>query len=230
MEGLDLRFNVPSNMLIVGPTSSGKTTWLKYLVQNRHEYFSEVPRALLLFHKEPQKAYDIMEADMNRDVFSNKFLSFQKFRKTPKSIEEIKEILDSYPRKLPKIVVFDDYLDEVGDVLKHMFTVLTHHYNCFTILLCQNLFNSKNDLRTLSINCQYMILFNNPRDRSAISYLAKQIFPGNVGILNKSYQEAVKKRHYGYLLLDFHQRQDDRIRMRSHVFPNEGFMKTYIPI
>lgn len=75
-----------------------------------------------------------------------------------------------------------------------------------------------------------MILFNNPRDKSAIANLAKQIFPGNVGILNKAYQEAVGRRHYGYLLLDFHQQQDDMIRMRSHIFPNEGFTKTYIPM
>ena len=136
MAGLDLRFNIPSNMLIVGPTSSGKTTWLKYLIQNRHEYFSEPPGALLLFHKESQKAYDIMETEMNQNTNSNnKFLTFKKYKKTPKSIEEMKEILDLYPRKLPKIVVFDDYLDEVGHVLKHMFTVLTHHYNCFTVSL-----------------------------------------------------------------------------------------------
>ena len=36
-----------------------------------------------------------------------------------------------------------------------------------------------------------MVLFNNPRDRSAVAHLAKQIFPGRVGILNKAYREAV---------------------------------------
>lgn len=73
-----------------------------------------------------------------------------------------------------------------------------------------------------------MILFNNPRDRSAISQLAKQVFPGNTKMLVKAYQEAVRGRAYGYLLLDFHQRQDDRVRIRSHIFPNEWPMKVYI--
>ena len=231
MDGFDLRFRVPSNMMIVGPTSSGKTTWLKNLVEYRHKFFSTNPEALLLFHKEPQTAYRVIEKCMVEDKKPNiSFSPFSSFKKVPKSVEEMKEILDSYPRKVPKIIVFDDYLDEVGHVLKHMFTVLTHHYNCFTIFLCQNLFDSKSDLRTLSINAQYMLLFNNPRDRSAVSNLAKQIFPGKVRILNKAYQEAVNNRNYGYLLLDFHQQQDDRVRMRSHIFPNEGFTKTYIPL
>ena len=36
-------------------------------------------------------------------------------------------MLDMLPEKAPKLVVFDDYLDEVGSVLKHFFTVLTHN-------------------------------------------------------------------------------------------------------
>lgn len=140
MDGHDLRFNIPSNMLIVGPTSSGKTTWLKNLVEHRHIFFSVNPEALLLFHKEPQKAYNAIEKCMIEDKKPNtSFSPFRSFKAVPKSVEEMKEILDTYPRKLPKIIVFDDYLDEVGHVLKHMFTVLTHHYNCFTVILQFNI-------------------------------------------------------------------------------------------
>ena len=58
-----------------------------------------------------------------------------------------------------------------------------------------------------------MVLFNNPRDSSAVAHLAKQIFPGRVGILNKAYMEAVNGQSHGYLLLDFHLQQDDKVRM-----------------
>ena len=93
-----------------------------------------------------------------------------KFSHMPESIEDMKDILEMFPRGLPKIVVFADFLDEVGLVLKQFFMVLTHHYNCLTVFffLCQNMFSAKSELRTLSINSQYMILFNNPRDRSAV--------------------------------------------------------------
>ena len=56
MDGFDLRFSIPSNMLIVGPTSSGKTTWLKHLVLGRHQYFAIPPETMLLFYKEPQNS------------------------------------------------------------------------------------------------------------------------------------------------------------------------------
>ena len=172
-----------------------------------------------------------MEDDMNEGKGSDtQFPSFRKFKNIPNSIEEMKDILELYPRKMPKLIVFDDYLDDVGQILKHFFTVLTHHYNCFTVFLCQNLFDKKGDLRTLSINTQYMILFNNPRDRSAITHLAKQIFPGRVGILNKAYREAVNGRSHGYLLLDFHQQQDDKVRIRSNIFSYKGLMKAYVTI
>ena len=162
-----------------------------------------------------------MENIMNDGKTQKEFPVFKKFKHSPKSVEELKEIFISFPKKIPKIVIFDDYLDEIGPVLKHLFTVLTHHYNCFTILLSQTLFDKSRDLRTLSINTQYLVLFNNPRDRMSISQLGKQVFPGKVDLLNQAYKKATKQCLYGNILLDFHQRQDDRIRVRSHILPTE---------
>ena len=52
------------------------------------------------------------------------------------------------------------------------------------------MFSIKSKLKTLRINSQYMILFNDPRDRSTILHLAKQAFPGNVHQLNEAYAAA----------------------------------------
>ena len=156
------------------------------------------------------------------------FPVFKKYKNPPQNQEDLKDIFTSYPKKIPKLVVFDDYLDEIGPALKYLFTVLTHHHNCFTILLSQTLFDKKNDLRTLSINTQYMVLFNNPRDRMSVSQLAKQVFPGRVNLLNQAYLKATRGRGYGYLLLDFHQRQDERVRIRSHIFPPEYPMQDHL--
>ena len=223
-EGFDTRFFIPANLLAVGPTSCGKTSWLKRLVQHKDIMFGPVPQCMLLFYKESQGAYDDMERQMNAGKTGK---SFYKLPSIPQTVDEMKDLLETFPKNLPKLVVFDDYLDEVGTVLKHFFTVLTHHYNCFTLFLCQNLFSAKSELRTLSINSQYMVLFNNPRDRSAVAHLAKQVFPGNVHLMNRAYQMATNERPYGYLLLDFHQHQRNTVRLRSHIFPEERPMRTY---
>ena len=224
MEGYDARFQIPSNMMVVGPTSSGKTTWLKNLIKHKKEYFNVEPEALILFYSQHQKIYDEMENMMiDGKSFSGRreFPVFKKYIGAPKSVDDLKQLLYEFPKKTAKIVVFDDQLDEIGPSVKHLFTVLTHHLNCFTIFLSQTLFDKAKELRTLSINTQYMVLFKNPRDRMSISQLAKQVFPGKVDLLNTAYFRATKSRPFGYLLLDFHQRQDDNIRIRSHIFPEE---------
>ena len=143
MKGFDLRFQIPSNMMLVGPTSSGKTTWLKNLVKYKDSLFATAPKSMLLFYKEHQKVYDEMEKLMNDGKNGGNLPVFKKYKNPPKSIEDLKEIFSTFSKKTPKIVVFDDYLDEIGPPLKHLFTVLTHHYNCFTILLSQTLFEKK---------------------------------------------------------------------------------------
>ena len=67
------------------------------------------------------------------------------------------------------------------------------------------MFSDKTELRSLSTNSLYMILFNNPRDRSTVSHLAKQVFLGDVHQLNEACMAATVVRPYGYLLMDFHQ-------------------------
>lgn len=227
MSGFDARFKLPANLLAVGPTSCGKTTWLRELIKNKDQYLWPKPKSMFLFYKEWQKNYDDMEKTM-MNTRGGHTTSFYKYSSVPDTIEEMKDILEQVARTEPKIIVFDDYLEDINSVMTHFFTVLTHHYHCFTVFLCQNLFNAKNDLRTLSINTQYMVLFNNPRDKSAVAYLSKQIFPGKSNMLNKAYQMATSEKPYGYLLLDFHQKQHDKIRLRSHIFPNEKPMRTYV--
>ena len=74
--GFNARFNIPSNLLAVGPTSCGKTSWLKKLVKNKDIMFSPVPKCMLLFYKESQHAYDVMEQKMNKNREGKSFTNF----------------------------------------------------------------------------------------------------------------------------------------------------------
>ena len=109
MDGFDSRFSIPSNMLMVGPTSSGKTTWLKHLVLGRHEYFAALPETMLLFYKEPQKTYENSEDDMNRDKRSNsRFPSFRKFKGIRKKMSNVQ--IKMY-RESCRWMLFVDFYD-----------------------------------------------------------------------------------------------------------------------
>ena len=65
------------------------------------------------------------------------------------------------------------------------------------------------------INANYIIILNNPRDRSQFTYLARQIEPGNTNYLNECYYDAVESKEYGYLFLDFTQTTNRILRVQS---------------
>ena len=55
-------------------------------------------------------------------------------------------------------------------------------------------------------------------------YLARQVYPEDSQSLYDAYRNATIQ-PYGYLILDFAQDTDDRLRLRTNVFPDE-----YLPI
>ena len=68
-----------------------------------------------------------------------------------------------------------------------------------------------------------MVLLKNPRDKSQILTLAKQIYPGQTDFFLNQYEEAVK-RPFGYLLIDLKTTTQDNCRLRTNVLPSEeGF-------
>ena len=90
----------------------------------------------------------------------------------------------------------------------------------------QNLFISSPEFINISRNSHYLFLTKSPRDKSQISTLAKQISPGNNSYVTESYKDATKK-PYGYLLLDFTQKSEEKIRLRTNIFPSEAPQKVY---
>ena len=64
------------------------------------------------------------------------------------------------------------------------------------------------------------MLLKNPRDKSQILTLAKQIYPGQTDFFLNQYEEAVK-RPFGYLLIDLKTTTQDNCRLRTNVLPSE---------
>ena len=61
--------------------------------------------------------------------------------------------------------------------MMNVFTERSHHHNISVIFMTQNIFHPGRKARTISLNTQYMVLFDNPRDRKQIKTLAMQISP-----------------------------------------------------
>ena len=88
------------------------------------------------------------------------------------------EILD---KTQPQSLILDDLMHDVGNDrrLVNLFCRDSHHMNLNVIYILQNLFNRGPQARTISLNVSYLVLFKNASDRSQITHLAKQMYPGN---------------------------------------------------
>ena len=105
--------------------------------------------------------------------------------------------------------------------IQDLFTVESHHRNTSVIMISHNLYTKGKFTRTIILNSHYLILFNNPRVRTQISVLARQMFPQNGKFLIEAYDDAIKSKKFGYIFIDLKQATDDRNRIQTSILPDE---------
>ena len=93
------------------------------------------------------------------------------------------------------LIVFDDQMIDASKDKRtvNLFTRGSHHRNLSVIYIVQNLFHQRKGSRSISLNCHYLVLFKNPRDKLQIWTLAKQMYPGQTNFFFKSVRRGCKK-------------------------------------
>lgn len=137
------------------------------------------------------------------------------------------------------IILLDDLMNETGSDkdLANLFTKYSHHLQLSVLNLIQNLFFQSKYMRTVSLNCHYIFLLKNPRDRLQISTLGRQIFPKERGkkgerdleFFMDAYDKATNK-EFGYLCIDLRSDTPEKFRLRTRLTPEETpeSLKKYI--
>ena len=180
---------------------------------------SEPAHTIFYFYKVWQPLYKKIK---------EKFPNVEFIHGAPKTVVEFTDIIEKERKNKSKLCIFDDLAAELEDVIESIVSVMSHHYNCSVVVLAQTLFSSKHkSFRVVSLNSHYVVLFKNPRDVSQISTLASQIGQ-SARFLKHLYQNEMKK-SFSYLLMDFHQKQDEeRARIRSNIWADEKPMTCYV--
>lgn len=206
----DIRFKTSFNCIVSGMSSSGKTTWVKNLLSLRSKLLTEVPAKTFLFYKVMQDIYLEMENMGLVDELINVNEHFP-------SLDEISEMVHKFRDQGGSLLIFDDTMSSISEDFEQLFCNLSHHENMSIIFLTQNLFYQNKTFRTMSLNCHYLVLMKNDRDKQQASILAKQFSPGNNAYLTRAFFDATKK-PYSYLLLDFRPETHPNLRLRSNIF------------
>ena len=136
----------------------------------------------------------------------------------PEDIDE-PDYLDVSQRNL---IVLDHLMAQSGKDkrIADLFRKGSHHRNLSVIYIVQNIFHQGKEMRNISLNAHYIVLFKSPRDRQQISILARQVNPGRVQEFMKSYDKATS-RPYRYLMLDLKPTKDDEQRLKTNILPDE---------
>lgn len=196
-----------SSFIVSGATKSGKTQWVKKLLENADGMFQHsAPNKILYCYGVNQPAFDDMKKTVKNVTF----------------YEGLPDLATLENHATPHtVVVLDDLMNQVvkNEEMERLFTQGCHHRGMSVIFITQNLFAQGKCSRTISLNATYLILFRNLRDTNQIAYLGRQIGRGP-GFL-EAYEDSLKD-DYGYLVVDMSPGTLKDLRLRTNVFPGES--------
>jgi hypothetical protein len=160
-------------LIVAGPSSCGKSTFVIRLLEYREQHCDS------FCHSENKAPHQLQKIS-----FVNGVPEFEN------------------PENVPTMIVLDDvmvsaYSTNVGE----LFTIGSHHYNISLVLITQNAFHQDPSSRDISLNSKYIVVFKNPRDKTQIVNLARQVYTENISSFHKIYREACKDPH-SYLFFD----------------------------
>jgi Poxvirus A32 protein len=212
---MSLGFQHPFTCTIAGPTKSGKTVFVQNLLQACELYIDPRPSRVVW-------VYGVVNEAQMKNIQNC----------TPQyNIEFTAQIpeLDEFSPDDPTLLIIDDLMHDAGKskVVSDLFTKGCHHRNISVILILQNLFHQGRLMRDIHTSTNYLVLFNNPRDKSQIRHLERQCFPESKNFLVDAYSKACSKPH-GYLIIDFTQSTPQHYRVCTGIFPPD-IVRVFVP-
>ncbi|CAC5391976.1 unnamed protein product [Mytilus coruscus] len=191
-------------MIVSGPTSCGKTHFMKNLLQQIERLCSPSPERIVWLYKRWQPLYE----EIQRTVLP----CVEFIRGIPFDLERD----DFFDPHIRNMILLDDFMSTSAkdSRINDLFTEGSHHTNLSVDVLNQNLYFGKDP--TQKRNCHYLVLFNNPIDRQPIMTLGRQMYPSPADFFIRKFEEATRK-PFGYLLVDLKTRTPKSSRLRTEV-------------
>jgi len=196
----------PFTSVISGPTGSGKSVFVQRLLKHAQTVITPPPDRILYCYGAYQKIF----SEMKGVEFNDGLPSLAEFDGSKHTL-----------------VVIDDLMHETNEVVSKLFTKVSHHTDTSVVFLMQNLFHNDKEIRTITLNAQYMVLFKNVRDKSQIAHLSRQMYPNKTKHMVESYVDATSE-PFSYLFVDLKPGTDDRYRLKANIFPDDTHNYVYV--
>ena len=207
----DIRLKENFKLFISGPSRCGKTVFVSNLLERINECAKVPPTKVIYIYKVWQSKYDeMLSLGVNFKEDHNNI------------VNDIKSSVSGEPT----LIIFDDLIGSSSlKEIANLFTVDARHMNMSLVFLTQRMFVNDEGFRQISQNCDYFVIFKNPRNSSEIRALAQQMTPGNLILVN-IYLEATKW-PFSYLFINLTQECNPSVKYLSNLFNG---IQAYIPI
>ena len=211
----DGRFKVPASFFVAGASGSGKSYFVRKLVENRDLLFDQPFDKVIWSYNHYQ---DMFAEPSLKDVHFVQGLPLEDFDRE-----------DGH-----RLLIVDDHMEQMAECKE--FTKLftqNRHIRVSVLFLTQNLFYKSPVYRCASLNSNYFVLMRMLRDKKQIHTLVHQMFSDNAKYAKEAILDATKE-PYSYAILDTRQTTPDELRIRTKIFPEDwtdGFyaQAVYLP-
>ena len=201
---MDVRLKHPSIYLLVGATSSGKTSWIEKLILNCQFIITPPPENIVFCYAEEQPIYEKLKLTSPVPIKFHYGLSEELYNNiSPNTLLLVDDLLQTTSR----------------DLLLEITHRGSHHRLISLVLVAHNLFDKQ--LRAISLQVQYLILMKTVRDFKQIQFLGQQLGIGKN--LLKIYKAATRE-PFSYLFLDLRPETDNILRFRSNIFEDPSIL------
>lgn len=179
------------NLMIIGPSNSGKSFLCCKIVLERDKLFQTPPDRVIYFFQDHQAIFDDIKEQDNSVIFVN-------------TIEDFENELQSEEQFSNTLVIFDDFLikslyEEVKYII-NFFLRRSHHLNVSTIFQSQLLF--PRNLKSLALNSSYFILLKS-NNQQQVHHWLRQIDPYCWKAVLAAYNDCTENTEFGHFLSIF---------------------------
>jgi len=212
----DARMKTPFTCVLAGSPLSGKTSFVRTLLQQRWKFIDHKIDYLVWFYGQTNSFVDSLRNQVlgipTTVVYQLPDTGFEQFIQRDKR----------------GLIVIDDLMQTAGESkqVTDLFCNKVQHLNVSVILLMQNLFYHGKERTTLLRCAHYLVVFKNPLDASVPMHLSQRLMPLQRKLFVRMFEHATKPA-YGYLYIDGRQTTPDAARFRTNIFDPNGVQHGY---